>query len=77
MTLHASSIPMRDFALSIGGRSAETIFLMEETCSVRYVTASGNLSNVISLSMFASTFVLVILRALMSPSRGNRVLWEE
>ena len=35
---------------------------MAETYSVRYVTASDNFSNVISLSMFANTFVLVILR---------------
>ena len=53
---------MRDFSLGMGGRNAESISLMAETCSVRYVTASGNLSNVISLSMFASKFVQVALR---------------
>lgn len=39
--------------------------LIAETCSVRYVTASDNFSNGISLSMFANTFVLVILRILI------------
>ena len=56
---------MRGFSSGIGGRNAETISLMVETYLVRYVTASDNFSNVISLSMFANTFVMVILRILI------------